>query len=235
MEYKISEVVAKTNVAKSTILYYIKEGLLPKAKKIKPNVHKYSDEHIEMIRYIKYMQESMGSSIEEIREALKNKNSSFSGSYAMLEPLMKTLSDDSGLQHYTKEEFLEHFALDERLLDTLLKEEIIIPVNENDFTKKDATVMTLVEHFMEVGVPYSILKEYVKQAKVLADLEQKMLGSLCDVRDEENFSTLWKIMFDTLFHAKKYLFNRSTHKVLLQRAKEEISLKPTSPLDEKPL
>ena len=35
MEYKISELVAKTDVPKSTILYYIREGLLPEAKKIK--------------------------------------------------------------------------------------------------------------------------------------------------------------------------------------------------------
>ena len=33
MEYKISELVAKSDTPKSTILYYIKEGLLPQAKK----------------------------------------------------------------------------------------------------------------------------------------------------------------------------------------------------------
>jgi len=43
MEYKISELVEKTDVPKSTILYYIREGLLPEAKKIKSNVHRYSD------------------------------------------------------------------------------------------------------------------------------------------------------------------------------------------------
>jgi len=225
MEYKISEVVAKTNVPKSTILYYIKEGLLPEAKKIKANVHKYSDEHIELIKYIKYMQESMGSSIEEIKEALKKKNSSFAGSYTMLAPLMKTLSDDSGLKHYTKQEFIEHFAIDTELLQRLIDDEIVLPVNQDDFTNKDAAIITLVEHFLEVGIPSSILYEYIKQAKILATLEQEMLEKLCDVRDEENFTTLWKIMFDTLFHAKKYLFNRATYRVLFQRAKEEITQK----------
>jgi DNA-binding transcriptional MerR regulator len=70
MDYKMSELVAKTNVPKSTILYYIKEGLLPEAKKIKANVHRYSQEHIELIKYIKYMQETMGSSIDEIKMIL---------------------------------------------------------------------------------------------------------------------------------------------------------------------
>ena len=225
MEYKISEVVAKTNVPKSTILYYIKEGLLPEAKKIKQNVHKYSDEHIELIKYIKYMQESMGSSIEEIKEALKNKNSSFSGSYTMIAPLMQTLCDDAGLEHYTKEALIEHFDIDKKLLEELIKDEIVVPVSSSNFTKKDANIVTLVEHFLEVGVEYSILKEYVKHAKALAKLEEKMLEGLCSVRSDENFTTLWKIMFDTLFHAKKYIFNRATYKMLFKRAKEELSQK----------
>ena len=224
MEYKISEVVAKTNVPKSTILYYIKEGLLPEAKKVKSNVHKYSDEHIELLRYIKYMQETLGSSIEDIKQALKKKNDSFSGSYTMLAPLMNTLSGDSGLEKYSKDEFCEHFDINKKLLDKLLKDNIVIPLN-NEYTKKDATIVTLVEHFLEVGVKYDILKSYVKHAKALSELELQMQKNLCEVKNEQNFSTLWKIMFDTLFSAKEYIFNRLTYKVLYQALKDEISQK----------
>lgn len=222
MEYKISEVVAKTNVPKSTILYYIKEGLLPKAKKIKPNVHKYNEEHIELIRYIKYMQENMGSSIGEIKQALTKKNDSFSGSYAMLAPLMSTLSADSGLERYNKEMFIEHFDIDTALLHQLLQDGIIIPVQEDIFTKKDANIITLVENFLEVGLPYTILKEYVLHAQALANLEQQMQESLCEIKTENNFSLLWKIMFDTLFNAKEYIFHRSTYKILTKTLKNEM-------------
>ena len=108
MEYKISELVAKTGVPKSTILYYIREGLLPEAKKIKSNVHRYSDEHIELIHYIKYMQEEIGSTNEQIKFALQNQNQSLSSSATMLQPLMNTLSDiPSDAKHFTKEEFID--------------------------------------------------------------------------------------------------------------------------------
>ena len=223
MEYKISEVVAKTNVPKSTILYYIKEGLLPQAKKIKPNVHKYNDEHIELLKYIKYMQESMGSSIEQIKVALTRKNDSFSGSYTMLAPLMSTLSADSGLERYDKKTFIEHFDIDASLLEQLLEDSVIIPVKEDTYTKKDATIVTLVENFLEVGLSYTILKEYAKHAIALSQLEKQMQESLCNVKTEGNFSLLWKIMFDTLFQAKEYIFNRSTFKVLADTLKNEIS------------
>lgn len=222
MEYKISEVVTKTNVPKSTILYYIKEGLLPEANKVKANVHKYSDEHIELIRYIKYMQESLGSSIEEIKLALEKKNDSFSGSYTMLAPLMNTLSGEGGYEQYEKATFIEHFDIDIILLDQLLSDGIINPIHKDKFTKKDATIISLVEHFIEVGLSFDILKAYLRHAKQLAELEQKMQEKLCDVKTEDNFSLLWKIMFDTLFNAKEYVFNRSTYKILHSALQDEI-------------
>ncbi|RLA64382.1 MAG: MerR family transcriptional regulator [Epsilonproteobacteria bacterium] len=223
MDYKMSELVAKTNVPKSTILYYIREGLLPKAIKVKSNLHKYDDEHIELIKYIKYMQEKMGSSIDEIKLALENKNDSFSGSYSMLAPLMNTLSGESTtLKHYTKSEFIEYFDIDSILLDKLINENILMPVKENDFTQKEASIINLVENFMEVGVDYTVLKEYVKHATIIAELEQKMQKDLCAAKNEDNFSTLWKIMFDTLFNAKTYIFNRATYKVLYKSLKDEL-------------
>ncbi len=219
----MSELVAKTNVPKSTILYYIKEGLLPEAKKVKVNVHRYSQEHVELIKYIKYMQESMGSSIDEIKIILKNKNNSFSSSYTMLEPLMNTLSGGaSGLEQYTKAEFIEFFDLKKILLEKLLQDEILQPLNGTIYTQQEATIINLVEHFIDVGVDYEILNEYVKHAKIISQLEQQMQKGLCSVKNEDNFSTLWKIMFDTLFNAKEYIFNRTTHNVLHQSLQEEL-------------
>jgi len=223
MDYKMSELVAKTNVPKSTILYYIKEGLLPQPIKVKANLHKYDDEHVELIKYIKYMKEEIGSSIDDIKSILKNKNDSFSSSYSMLAPLMNTLSGEStSLQHYTKIEFIEHFDIEESLLNQLLNDNILIPLDENNFTQKEASIINLVESFIEVGVDYAVLKEYVKHAKIISELEQKMQKDLCSIKSEENFSTLWKIMFETLFSTKEYIFNRSTHKVLHQSLKDEL-------------
>ena len=223
MEYKISELVAKTNVPKSTILYYIREGLLPEAKKLKSNVHRYSDEHLELIRYIKYMKEEIGSTNEQIKFALQNQNQSLSSSATMLQPLMNTLSGiPVDAKHFTKDEFIEHFQIDPELLDTLIKDGILIPLQENDFTQSDANMVKLVTYFNEVGVDHSILKAYAHHAKALSELESQMQTQLCDVRNDKNFSLLWKIMFDSLFNAKNYLFNRNTYRVLLNAVKNEI-------------
>jgi len=223
LEYKISELVSKTNVPKSTILYYIREGLLPEAKKIKSNVHRYNDEHVELIKYILYMKEEIGSSNQEIKHALQNKNKSLSSSFKMLEPLMHTLSGiPSKSESFTKEHFVEKYNIDKKLLEQLLKDEILMPLDGNEYTQKEASIIQLVQHFREVGVEYQLLNSYVKHAKALSELEHQMQMQLCDTRDDRNFSTLWKIMFETLFNAKEYIFNRNTYKILHHAIKEEI-------------
>ena len=225
MEYKISELVAKTHVPKSTILYYIREGLLPEAKKIKSNVHRYNDQHVELIHYIKYMKEEIGSTNEQIKYALQNQNQSFSSSATMLQPLMNTLSGvPSDAEHYTKKQFIEQFDIDTTLLEELLQDGIVLPLNEDDYTDREASIIKLVSYFKEVGVDYSILKAYVHHAKALSELEFQMQTQLCSVRNDENFSKLWKIMFESLFNVKNYLFNRNTYQVLLNAVKSEIKL-----------
>jgi len=224
MEYKISELVALTNIPKSTILYYIREGLLPEAKKLKSNVHRYNNEHVELIKYIKYMKQEMGSSNEQIRTALQNKNQSFSSSFTMLTPLMQTLSAiPVGATHYTKQEFIKYYDINISLLEKLLDDGILVPITDDDFTDKEASVIRMIEDFIELGLDYTLIKTYVFHAKELASLEHQMQKQLCDIRSDENFSTLWKIMFDTLFNAKEYLFSRYTHKSLFKALKDEMS------------
>ncbi|WP_373071864.1 MerR family transcriptional regulator [Sulfurimonas sp.] len=224
MAYKISELVALTNVPKSTILYYIREGLLPEAKKIKSNVHRYNDEHLELIKYIKYMQNEIGSTNEQIKLALQNKNKSISSSFTMLAPLMQTLLNiPAGSTHYTKNEFINFYDFDITLVDQLLDDGILLPVSEDDYTEKEASIIRMIENFADVGIDYDLIKNYVSHAKELAEIEQQMQSKLCAVRDDENFSTLWKIMFDTLFNAKEYIFSRYTYKTLYKTIKDEIS------------
>ncbi|MDD4883867.1 MerR family transcriptional regulator [Sulfuricurvum sp.] len=223
MEYKISELVALTHIPKSTILYYIKEGLLPEAHKLKSNVHRYNDEHVELLKYIKYMQHEMGSSIEQIRTILKHKNQSFSSSFAMLAPLMQTLSAvPEEARRFTKEEFADHFDVDKTLLDKLLEDGFLVPTGMDDFTEKESSIIRLVEDFIEVGVDYTQLRRYVVHARELAQLEHDIQTQLCKKRTDENFSTLWKIMFEMLFNAKPYLFSRYTHQEMLKVLQNEI-------------
>jgi len=141
----------------------------------------------------------------------------------MVEPLMQTLSSlPKDAKHYTKEEFIEYFDIDAEFLDDLIREGLLLPLGEDDFTQKELSIIRLIENFGSVGVDHGILKEYMLHAKALAELELEMQRNLCDKRSDENFSMLWKIMFDTLFGAKAYIFNRFTYKIMHKALKDEI-------------
>ena len=214
-----------TGVPKSTILYYIKEGMLPKARKLKANVHRYNNEHVELLKYIRYMQEQLGSSNEQVKAALQNANRSFSSSFSMIEPLMNTLSRiPADARHYTKAEFIDTFGLNPARVEQLLADAVLMPTAPDDFTQADAAIVRLAETFESVGATPSILKTYAEHARTLAALERQMQQGLCQIRTDENFSTLWKIMFDTLFTAKPYLFNRHTYSSVLDTLKEELRI-----------
>ena len=95
MAMKMSELVKRTDTPKSTILYYIKEGLLPEPEKPKPNLHLYDDSAVELIGFIKYLQTHFGCSIEEIKTLFGKKGFDFRKGF---EVLLETLDVIMGPQ-----------------------------------------------------------------------------------------------------------------------------------------
>ena len=77
MSIKMATLIEKSGVNKSTILYYIKEDLLPQPQKPKPNVHLYDDSSISILHFIKYLQEHLHYSITEIKSIIKDNNIDF--------------------------------------------------------------------------------------------------------------------------------------------------------------
>jgi len=77
MSIKMAELTKLSNTSKSTILYYLKEGLLPEPQKPKPNVHLYDDNSITTIEFIKYLQNHLNYSITEIKSIIDDNNIDF--------------------------------------------------------------------------------------------------------------------------------------------------------------
>ena len=77
MSLKMATLVEKSGITKSTILFYVKEGLLPSPKKPKPNVHLYHDSSIAILQFIKYLQDNLHYSIQEIKSIIKDNKIDF--------------------------------------------------------------------------------------------------------------------------------------------------------------
>jgi DNA-binding transcriptional MerR regulator len=69
---KISELAKKTKVAKETIHYYVREGLIPRPRKMGRNVADYSQVHVEQIQLVKQIQDNFYLPLSLIKKIVKN-------------------------------------------------------------------------------------------------------------------------------------------------------------------
>ena len=68
---KISDLVKRTQVSKETIHYYVREGLVPRPRKLAKNVADYNESYVERIRLIKELQDHRFLPLSLIKRILK--------------------------------------------------------------------------------------------------------------------------------------------------------------------
>lgn len=96
---KISDLSKRTGIPKETIHYYIREGLLPKPKKLGKNSAFYSNDYIDRVRFIKELQDNYFLPLSRIRDIFRSNKKEKLNSLIMriksefLRPLDRLLSN----------------------------------------------------------------------------------------------------------------------------------------------
>ena len=206
---KMSALVEATGERKSTILYYVKEGLLPEPVKLKPNVHLYQDEVVNIIKLIKYFQINFSYTINQIKIIFNNNCFDFNNNVDVLIKLLDTISGGSdNLSIFSKLQVLEKFDISNELLDEFLRKEYLLPKGEF-YNKKDLDILEMLLEARKNNIDETLFTQYVKSAKELAILEYKM-GSALIRHKSENLNLQQKLMFDLILTFKPYIFNKQT-------------------------
>jgi len=76
---KIGDLSRRTRISKETIHYYIREGLLPKPRKLGRNAADYNESFVERLRLIKELQDRYYLPLAVIKNILKNQKKSSEG------------------------------------------------------------------------------------------------------------------------------------------------------------
>lgn len=114
----MAELTKQSNTSKSTILYYIKEGLLPKPQKPKPNLHLYDEICIPIISFIKYLQEQLHYSIIEIKSIIDDNRIDFTNdSETIINYLIAIDGKNRAKEIKEIEKRAKEFGIDESLFD----------------------------------------------------------------------------------------------------------------------
>lgn len=210
---KMNDISKLTNTPKSTILYYIKEGLLPEPFKDKPNFHLYDEGNIQLIEFIKYLQTNFNASISQIRALFSHPDFDINNPYKSLTYSLDLIMGAES-EKFLASELCEEFGITEIELHELVEMGLINPRN-GIYTGKERDILAIISRCD--GNEYQLLKDYAETAKKLAQQEVKIgLNILADREDQDG---RLKHLFDMLLLLKPYVLNLQTFNTYQQQAK----------------
>lgn len=200
--------MALSDESKSTILYYVKEGLLPQPSKPKPNVHLYDESCVQILKFIKYLQENFSYSIAEIQNIFKDNHFDFDGSFEMMVHSLELISGGRDNQWYTQKEFLKLVNIDDKVLKAYQKQGYLFE-RAKGFSTKEVEIAEILERAKSLGLDFTLLNAYVEDAKVLAQKENQ-IGSKLLEDDNASHDARYELLFDIVLTLKPYIFNMHT-------------------------
>jgi len=218
MSLKMKELMTQTNESKSTILYYVKEGLLPEPFKPKPNVHLYDESCVKMIKFIKHLQHNFSYSIAEIKAIFSDNNFTFNDSFEMMIKSLELISGGKENTWHTQEDFLELAEISQDELHSYEKSGYIFE-RARGFSSKELDIVKILQTAKSLGLDFSLLDTYVDNAKVLAKQEFDTGAALLK-NDKNEHDKQYELLFDLILTLKPYIFNMHTVSEHQNRFKE---------------
>jgi len=200
----------QTGESKSTILYYVKEGLLPEPSKPKPNVHLYDISCVQILKFIKYLQHNFSYTIAEIQSIFQDNHFDFDGSFEMMVRSLELISGGKDNVWYTKSDFLKLLSMDEKTLKSYQKKGYLFE-RAKGFSAKEVEMAEILERAEDLGLDFTLLDAYVNDAKILATKEND-IGSDLLKEETETHNARYELLFDLILKLKPYIFNMHTVK-----------------------
>jgi len=215
----MKHLMEQTGESKSTILFYVKEGLLPEPEKPKPNLHLYDESCINIIKFIKYLQHQFSYSIAQIQAIFKENKFTFSDDFSMMLRSLQLMSGSADGQWYSDEDFLELSELTMNELEDYMKRGLLFR-QEQGFSTQELKLVELFKRAKTLRLDETLFDAYVKSARELAKIEYA-LGSAMLEQDTSLNNEHYELMFDSILTLKPYVFNMHT----MQEHQKQMELK----------
>ncbi len=221
MSLKMKNLIELTGESKSTILFYVKEGLLPQPSKPKPNLHLYDESCVNIIKFIKYLQHQFSYSIAQIKTVFSENSFDFSDNFSMMLKSLQMMSGSVDGIWYNEEDFLELSGLSLKDLQHYLDAGLLFP-QERGYSNQELKIVNILQNAERLGLDQELFEHYVISASALARIEYQ-LGAKMLESDPQRNNEQYELLFDAILTLKPYLFNMNTieeHKKQMEKKNE---------------
>lgn len=207
---KMNDLVKLSQTPKSTILYYVKEGLLPEPLKDKPNFHLYDEKCVKLIEFIRYLQSNFYATISQIKALFASPNFDANNPY---ESLIYSLSIIMGAENetFSEMELCQQFQISPEQLHQWIAQGLINP-RDNIFTAKERDILAILCRCDPAEL--AIAERYAEMAQQLA--AQEVAVTLNALANSDEKDQKLKHLFDILLVLKPYVLNMQTLKTYQQ-------------------
>jgi DNA-binding transcriptional MerR regulator len=199
----MADLVEATGVPKSTILFYIAEGLLPEPERPKPNVARYDPICIDLIRYIRGAQAMHRYPLSLIRSNVKHILAGASGDEIL--QIGRRALGEPRTALYTRTQIEELSGIDAGALDELIELKLIWPTSAGDFDEFDVRMIELFRRAAEVGLPAAA---FVGVAEAIRGVEEAAAKIVSEHLSVPLGTQQASVLMDVIGRMQPYLVRR---------------------------
>jgi DNA-binding transcriptional MerR regulator len=204
---RMKELTAATGLPKSAILHYVAQGLLPEPVRTGPNMAYYDPSCIELIKFIRSMQEKYAFPLRKIKMLLSHRERGTD--VTPLVELSATIFGDADALTLNEAEFCRATGLSLREVRNLIKSGLLIPLEKGIFNHQDVVVCGMYGKCFALGAESTDLTFYVDAAKMIVDMEMRLRSKLTDHLPEEQDTEVTRRLVVGARVVRNYVIDRT--------------------------
>lgn len=210
---KMKDLSEATGVPKSTILLYVKQGLLPAPVKTSPNMAYYDPVCIEKIGFIKKIQASRRLPLAAIKGLIKemDKGRDVTPLLELQTTLFGGCSEKMDINAFCKAANLSNETV-KRFCDL----ELIIPLEKDVFDSHDLDLACRLAKSLDAGINPADLSFYPKIAKKIVSAEIQMREQYTKDLEYEDNARMTLEMTEMARGLRAYVIDRTLQKELIK-------------------
>jgi len=175
--YRMQDLVKATATPKSTLLFYLAQGLLPQPQRTGPNTALYAPACVERIRLIRHLRSRERLTLAEIRERLETAppdelSADFRPDEAVFGP--------PGGGSLGRADFCRATGLRPGEVDDLLRARLLQPQADDAFDRDDVAVGRLYRGVLDAGIRPHDLSYYIELSEAMVAAEMALRDRLTD-------------------------------------------------------
>lgn len=166
---RMKELSQATGLPKSTLLFYVDQGLLPQPVKTSPNMAFYAPECVERVALIRQLQENQHLPLAKIKTVLEARDRG--EDLAPLLMVNKVIFGDQDETLMSLDEFCTQSGLSPEIVTELEKAQLLLPLSDQGYDSQDVAMAQVLLKRASLGLTPKDASFYPRIANQLVDEE----------------------------------------------------------------